>query len=173
MLSPVFVCPSAQKFQNTILYDSDDNVLHVGLFDIQTLSNLFCSVPNTVFQKMDVLLSLCMSGAGAYCFGSSRVLLNLWIFGWATEMHSHRYTQEQKQICCVVFGTLGDAPSQAPALSVQSFRQLTLTYYFLPAAQFQMPFASGHSFTSVKDSQCMPFHAQYLTNQKTVTFIIN
>lgn len=38
---------------------------------------------------------------GAYCIGSSRALLNLWIFGWAAGTHSYPYTQGQKQICCL------------------------------------------------------------------------
>lgn len=78
----------------------------------------------------------CVWGGG-YCVGSSRALLNLWIIGWAAEMHSHPSTQGQKQTCCVVFGTLGEGPSQAPAISLQSFIQLTLTYFFLPVAHFK------------------------------------
>jgi hypothetical protein len=98
-----------------------------------------------------------MGGDAPTGLSLAELFFNLWVICWAAEMHSHPNTQGQKQNCCVkccvVFGKLGDGLSQAPATFLQSFTQLTLTYYFLPAAQFPTSFASGHSFTSVKDSK--------------------
>jgi hypothetical protein len=90
---------------------------------------------------------MCKGGDAPTDFGSSRALFNLWIICWAAEK------QNCCVKCCVVFGKLGDGLSQAQATFLQSFTQLTLTFYFLSAAQFPTSFASGYGFTSVKDSK--------------------